>query len=464
MVQRKCVCGGTSGVSGVCTECQNNQLQRNPAALTQLSQPPPIVTDVLQSNGHPLDAATQESFEGRFAHEFNRVRIHDDARAAESARAVNARAYTVGSDIVFGAGLYEPRSEAGTRLLAHELAHVVQQRGQPFVPAAGLRVGAADDVFEKDADRVAESVMSWRGIDSPDRVLPTASLQRDEDKSNTAARVDVAIVLDDSELALDEARAYAKTVFRVISAEDAKKKLTDLGQPIGTLYVVSHSNRLGEVELITGSGTINWVKISDFGKGLQGALAADKAPTNVDFRGCKLGEAPDQMKSFQKSVGAGSAQAFNCWSFAQRVTPLTANGVEIKKPSDIPKGMEAEFNKQLWKQVAGLEAANKVSVKDCLIGFPKGTALSWKNLQKIRDLYFKNDGLLVAGWASPEFNENWQEGSICTKNLTESTSLCKIVKTAASGGSGKKSATQPKANNTDIASVSAETPAEELSS
>jgi hypothetical protein len=65
----------------------------------------------------------------RFGHDFSQVRVHADARAAESAEAVNARAFTVGQHIVFGAGLYAPSTRAGQHLLAHELTHVTQQRG-----------------------------------------------------------------------------------------------------------------------------------------------------------------------------------------------------------------------------------------------------------------------------------------------------------------------------------------------
>src|SRR5262249_34461499 len=74
--------------------------------------------------GTPLGDDTRAFFEPRFGHDFAHVRVHADARAAESARAVNAHAYTVGNHVVLGAG------QTDTRLLAHELAHVVQQTGQ----------------------------------------------------------------------------------------------------------------------------------------------------------------------------------------------------------------------------------------------------------------------------------------------------------------------------------------------
>lgn len=87
----------------------------------------------LRGGGQPLPDDTRAFFEPRFGHDFSTVRIHHDARAAESARAVNAQAFTTGNNIVFDAGRYSPGTETGKRLLAHELTHVVQQEGSaPF--------------------------------------------------------------------------------------------------------------------------------------------------------------------------------------------------------------------------------------------------------------------------------------------------------------------------------------------
>lgn len=90
---------------------------------------PAVVHDVLTAPGQPLDRATRAFFEPRFGVDFGKVRIHADHSASESSRSVNALAYTVGQDIVFRSGQYDPSSHAGRRLLAHELTHVVQQRG-----------------------------------------------------------------------------------------------------------------------------------------------------------------------------------------------------------------------------------------------------------------------------------------------------------------------------------------------
>ncbi|MDQ6623370.1 MAG: DUF4157 domain-containing protein [Verrucomicrobiota bacterium] len=90
---------------------------------------PAAVHETLGQSGQPLPSATRALMETRFGHDFSQVRIHTDAAASESARAVNAHAYTVGNQIVFGAGQYQPQSPEGQRLLAHELTHTLQQGG-----------------------------------------------------------------------------------------------------------------------------------------------------------------------------------------------------------------------------------------------------------------------------------------------------------------------------------------------
>lgn len=135
LLPRKCACGGTLGVDGECAECRDKRLSVQRSTTNPATQPPtvpPIINEVLHSSGQPLDAATRAFMEPRFGHDFSQVRVHTDARAAESARTVNALAYTVGRDVVFGKGQYVPTTIAGQRLLAHELTHVVQQGGSAY--------------------------------------------------------------------------------------------------------------------------------------------------------------------------------------------------------------------------------------------------------------------------------------------------------------------------------------------
>ncbi len=140
------------------TQMKKNRLQ--PAALDRGlpdSSAPPIVQDVLHSSGQPLDTATRAYMEPRFGHDFSRVRIHADARAAESAMAVNAQAYTVGRNVVFGAGQYAPNTSHGQKLLTHELTHVLQQGRTTFQPGNALRISAPDGPLEHQAETATES-------------------------------------------------------------------------------------------------------------------------------------------------------------------------------------------------------------------------------------------------------------------------------------------------------------------
>jgi hypothetical protein len=106
---------------------EGRTIHRAPSTGNSLIDAPRIVERLLESGGRPLDQESRAFFEPRFGRDLNDVRIHTGAEAAESARSINALAYTAGSDIVFGQGRYSPHTEDGKRLLAHELAHTIQQ-------------------------------------------------------------------------------------------------------------------------------------------------------------------------------------------------------------------------------------------------------------------------------------------------------------------------------------------------
>ena len=173
LLQRRCACGGTPGMSGECQECSKkkrlglqtklkvneprdvyeqeadriaSQVLAAPTHPAVSGAPPRIqrftgqssasagmapasVDRVLASSGRPLEPALRQDMEKRFGHDFSRVRVHFGAAPEKSAQEVNANAYTAGHNIVFASGQYAPGSSEGRRLIAHELAHVVQQGG-----------------------------------------------------------------------------------------------------------------------------------------------------------------------------------------------------------------------------------------------------------------------------------------------------------------------------------------------
>ena len=129
----------TSGVQRMCSECEE-ELRRQPEeeeeellqASTVRGGLNPVSPELAQTihslrSGRPLAPAERTYFEPRFGRDFSDVRLHTDQQAAETAHAINARAFTLGRNVVFGADMYAPHSHSGRRLLAHELTHVIQQ-------------------------------------------------------------------------------------------------------------------------------------------------------------------------------------------------------------------------------------------------------------------------------------------------------------------------------------------------
>lgn len=129
-LQRACDCGGACGQCGSSPPedegLRVQPLRANPAGSIQ-TDAPPAVGEALRSPGRPLNDGTRSFMESQFGYDFGSVRVHTDAKAAASAQAVNALAYTVGSDVILGAGAPAQETSAGQKLLAHELTHVVQQ-------------------------------------------------------------------------------------------------------------------------------------------------------------------------------------------------------------------------------------------------------------------------------------------------------------------------------------------------
>jgi hypothetical protein len=163
------------------------QLQRtlgNQAVLRMLEdRGPQAVDQAIHSPGQPLDESTRVPMEARFGRDFSRVRIHTGSHAAASAQAVNARAYTVGNEIVYS-GEYDPHSFDGRKLLAHELTHVAQQPDRETPGAIdNLRVSQPAEAAETEAHSLAGRVAA--GEAARPSVVADHVIARDHDAGAT---------------------------------------------------------------------------------------------------------------------------------------------------------------------------------------------------------------------------------------------------------------------------------------
>ncbi len=139
------------------------RLAGNSAVAELFSDTSTSVQSVTNSSGNPLDATVRAKMELGLGVDLGEVRVHSDDAAARSARALSARAYTVGNHIAFDAGQYAPENSEGQKVLAHELIHVVQQRSGPVSGApmpGGISVSSPEDEFERAAETSGERLMS----------------------------------------------------------------------------------------------------------------------------------------------------------------------------------------------------------------------------------------------------------------------------------------------------------------
>jgi hypothetical protein len=191
LLQRKCACGNGTMAGGECEECRRTHVtvQRSATGSAQPEGWRSSVADTLYSSGRPLPSDVRGFMETRFRHDFSRVRVHDDASAARSARAVHALAYTVGHDLVFAAGQFAPQSAAGSRLLAHELAHTIQQDSASASGSVQMcaEIDRPGSMLEGEADAAADNVLVGR-VPSIVGHAASARLQLQEDPTHVTRR------------------------------------------------------------------------------------------------------------------------------------------------------------------------------------------------------------------------------------------------------------------------------------
>jgi len=155
--------GGRAEVLGPAGVLRLQRTAGNAAVGAALGEQRSPVHDVVSSGGQSLDPDLRTDMEARLGHDFGDVRVHTDGAAHDSAKAVNAHAYTVGSHVVFQRDAYDPNSHQGRTTLAHELTHVIQQRSGPVdgtETGGGIKVSDPSDRFEREAAANADRVMA----------------------------------------------------------------------------------------------------------------------------------------------------------------------------------------------------------------------------------------------------------------------------------------------------------------
>jgi hypothetical protein len=169
----------TAGNAGVSSMMENEESSRSP------------VLDVVgKGGGQPMPTHVQAEMESGLGADFSDVRIHDSGVAAASAQAVSAKAYTVGNEIVFNSGAFQPETSEGRHTLAHELTHVVQQRSGPVAGTPtgdGISLSDPSDRFEREAEATASSLGRATPTPAHDAATTASPVQRHEEEQSAQA-------------------------------------------------------------------------------------------------------------------------------------------------------------------------------------------------------------------------------------------------------------------------------------
>ena len=357
VLQRKCACGRHSAVGGECAGCHSDRertVTRTWAGPAPALGVPPSVNDALSSPGRPLDAETRGNVEARFGRDFSRVRVHTDATAARSAREVNALAYTVGHDVVFGDGMYAPGTSPGLGLLAHELTHVAQQSAVGAAPGlGGPTLGFAPSVdpsLEREADVAAGSIVRRDGPLTVNGVS-RLGLARQTSKNQPAAPVGPRVTPEIKQRLLKELETVRmEEPFEKRSGGQVEKvepKDARIGQ---------HQNRtVAAAAIIKPDGKVTYVS-AHFDEGMAEhaepqllkkvapqvvggdfvAIAIDQVPCPPERKDCQA-----RVKAFREDPEHGSLRVYTSRAIrkdaAPGVTPTTATTGDLTSPKTAMK-------------------------------------------------------------------------------------------------------------------------------
>jgi hypothetical protein len=299
---------------------------------------PSSVDNVLASSGRPLEPPIKNDMSQRFGHDFSDVRVHSGAAAQQSARDVNANAYTVGNNIVFGAGHYAPTTHQGKRLLAHELTHVVQQSKNLKSPLQRDAINDAPPDLSNEKIKPAEKVVADQPQNEPElaKVIP----YWDKDKK----------VWMYSDIQYREIKGTA--VIDDISTRDVRQGMIGDCYLMAALISLAATNPLAIQSAITADGPGKW-KVRLYAKQPDGSFKAviysidNMFPTSSPG-GMAYGHS-NQMGTKQKSMG---------WTYVdnQYNDPLVLLDAENKIPRGAPMKenfveVPDEDNRELWPAI-----------------------------------------------------------------------------------------------------------------
>jgi outer membrane protein OmpA-like peptidoglycan-associated protein len=223
-VQRKCACGAS------CAKCEDeaDRVQMKslgPRTTADAVSAPPTVHEALRSPGRPLDPEVRAFMEPRFGHDFSQVRLHSDTAAAESAQALHAHAYTLGQDIVFGSGKLAPATKQGTRLLAHELTHVVQQ-GQGARQIQRDDKGSGDDPEYATGAEVEKALVNY--LKTAWEVQGGRYLRVDDNVRTAVSKLAGSAGVDPNDLSHMSIEDFAKSVRKVLGEKIPRSQMVHL--------------------------------------------------------------------------------------------------------------------------------------------------------------------------------------------------------------------------------------------
>jgi hypothetical protein len=308
----------------------------------------------LETGGHPLHISVRNYFEPGFGYDFSGVRVHTSSRAGELAHTLQAKAFTINRDIVFGKGEYTPTTAEGKRLLGHELAHVVQQSGgAPAIQRAPKNEPRRDVVVITSPDIGSDAPLLAPGV----------------------------------------------APIRVTSLDEMAGALKKIDFPIRRLFIISHSLPSGDLGF-GNAATEKYELPSKIASKLKGTLKSGNAPDVVDFRGCTIGQDPKAMDEIRAALGAGSAIGGNCYLVTQTNGPIALNGVRITKASQVTEKLQSSFDAGLKKLIDSFGPA-----KDCILDTSQSS-------------YFRAGSRMVAVWYSPDLDTKWNDReSVCHSKL-----------------------------------------------